>query len=167
MSTIGSNNFFAEAMQGYDKGQVDNYISKISEAYQTAYDENTAIYGKYNDLLETYNNMTAQEQAGLDSDIMLMYAEMMAQKIIANAQVEAAQVEAEAQKIITEANKEVVQAKAEAQKIVSEANTEAARIVVRARKGIEQAQEIMEQTVGRVQSLLTYNVPNVKNILAG
>ena len=167
MTNIVENNFFTEAMNGYNKEQVDNYISKISEAYQTAYDENTAISDKYNNLLDAYNNLTAQEQAGLDSDIMLMYAEMMSKKIIANAQVEAAQVKAEAQKILTEANKETTQAKAEAQKIVNEANTEAARIVVRARKNLEQAQDIMEQTMGRVQSLLTFNVPNIKNIMAG
>ena len=153
---------FPEVMKGYDREQVDKYISKLSEAYQEAYDENTAIRERYNNLLEDFKKLSSQEQAELNPEIILMYAEMLAQKIIADAQADAAQAKAEAQKIFADTNAAAAQARAEAQRMLNDANTTAARIVVRARRNIEQAQEIMEQTVQRIHSLLK---PEIKKTL--
>ena len=162
-----TNVFFSEVGNGYDREQVDNYVRKLTEAYQVAYEENTVIAEKYNSLEEAYNKISMQERKGTDSDISMMYVELMAKKIIADAQVRAAQAKAEAQKTLTEANKEAAQKKAEAQQMIDEANTEAVKIVIHAKKNLEQAHEIMEQTVGNMQSLLAFNMPNNKSVMAG
>ena len=153
---------FPEVMKGYDREQVDRYISKLSEAYQEAYDENTAIRERYNTLLEDFKKLNVQEQAELNPEIILMYAEMMAQKIIADAQADAAQAKAEAQKIFADTNAAAAQARAEAQSMLNDANTTAARIVIRARRNIEQAHEMMEQTIQTKYGILT---PDIKKTL--
>lgn len=192
---------FPEALNGYDTEQVDTYITKLSDAYQLAYDENTALREKYNNLLEDCKKSNMQQLIKANSDNIakiLMYADMLAQKVIADAQAEvsqvkvevqkalnesnaeAAQAKAKAQRIIDEANAETFQVKAEAQKImeranaeavraqkiVGDANAEAVRIVVRAKRNIEQAHETMEQTVSKIQDMLTFNVPDIKRIVA-
>jgi len=146
--------------------QVDKYISKLSEAYQEAYDENTAIRERYNALLDDFKKLGSQEQGEMNPEILLMYAEMLAQKIIADAQAQAAKTKAEAQKVFADTNAMAAQVKAESQKSLSEANAEAAKIVMRARKNIEQAYKIMEQTCSKVQNMLSYNTPDIRIIKA-
>ncbi|MCL1975868.1 MAG: DivIVA domain-containing protein [Firmicutes bacterium] len=158
--------FFQEVMRGYDMEQVDKYISKLSEAYQEAYDENTAIRERYNALLDDFKKLGSQEQGEMNPEILLMYAEMLAQKIIADAQAQAAKTKAEAQKVFADTNAMAAQVKAESQKSLSEANAEAAKIVMRARKNIEQAYKIMEQTCSKVQNMLSYNTPDIRIIKA-
>jgi cell division septum initiation protein DivIVA len=147
MTNTNENIFFPEVRNGYDRGQVDKYINKLSEAYQAAYDENTAIWDRYNTLLAEYNKLNIHEQIELNSDVVtktLIYAEMLAQKII------------------TDAHEEAERARGEMQKIIADANTEA---VVRARKNLEQAHEIMQEAISKVESLLTFNEPFIKNTI--
>jgi len=140
----GTNVVFKEAIRGYDKEQVDLYITKLSEAYKSAYNENQALQKKCAGLLVECEKPGAQEQNELNSGIIaktLINTEILARKIIADAHTEAAK------------------AKATAKTTLDEANAEAARIVVRAKLNYEQIQEIMEQTAGKVQSLLTTDEP--------
>ena len=51
---------FREQPNGYDKKQVDNYICKITGAYQKAYNEYLATYEKYNRLLQDYKKLEAE-----------------------------------------------------------------------------------------------------------
>jgi cell division septum initiation protein DivIVA len=164
---------FPEVMKGYDMEQVDSYICKLSAAYQDAYDENTLIRERYNSLLEDFKKMSSQEQAEANPEAILIYAEILAQKVIADTQAEAAQTRAEAQKILADTNATAAQMKAEAQRMLNEANAEAAKIVFRARKNMEQAYAVMEQAyvvmeqaVDKMHNMLSVNVPDIKRIMA-
>jgi len=86
---FNANKLFANEKNGYQKAQVDNYISKISEAYQAAYSDNQALQEMCNTRIEDYKKLAA--------------AEMLAQKIIKEAQAEAERMKAEAEEIINEA----------------------------------------------------------------
>jgi len=158
---------FPEVFKGYDMEQVDRYITKLSAAYQEAYDENTAIRARYNNLLEAFKQLNAQEQEGMDPEIVLMYAEMLAQKIITDAQADAALVRAEAQKVFAETTAAAAQAKSQAQKMLQDANAEAARIVLKARKSLLQANDLMEKTVNKILGMMTFNAPEAKSTKAG
>ncbi|MCL1858847.1 MAG: DivIVA domain-containing protein [Oscillospiraceae bacterium] len=86
--------FFKEQPNGYDKEQVDNYIRKITEAYQTAYDEYLAACEKYNNLIQDYKKLESEKQAkqsAADVDIIaktLINSERLAKEIIDNAHTE-------------------------------------------------------------------------------
>ena len=92
--------FFPEQKLGYDKDQVDSYIIKLTKAYQTLFDEYQTVSGKYNDLLGEYKKQESRveekaEKPGLNVDLIakvLVDAEILAQKIIADAKEEAAKV---------------------------------------------------------------------------
>ena len=45
--------YFPERKKGYDKEQVDRYITKLAAAYRTAHDEYKALQNKYNNLLHS------------------------------------------------------------------------------------------------------------------
>jgi len=49
--------FFKEQENGYDKTQVDNYISEIKESYHTARNDYLIICEKYNELLHNYKKL--------------------------------------------------------------------------------------------------------------
>jgi len=176
--------FFPAVENGYDKEQVDIYVNKLSEAYQAAYDENELIREKYNNLLDTYKTANGQNQSAPTSEVAtktLMYAEVLAQKIISEALEEASRTKAEAQLAtadaleeatranekaqltIANAREEVMRAKAEAQQAIAHANTE---IVERTRRNLEQAQKIMVEAINKVESLLTFNASYIKNSIA-
>jgi len=82
--------FFKEQLTGYDKNQVDNYIQKIADAYQTAYNEYLATCEKYNALMQDYKILEEKKQSGInaDADIIaktLINSEKLAKEIIDNA----------------------------------------------------------------------------------
>lgn len=88
--------FFNDKKNGYDKSQVDNYIKKISEAYQEVYREHISIREKYDNLLENYKKLEEQnlppEHNTETIAITLLEAENLAKKIIANARREEARI---------------------------------------------------------------------------
>jgi len=87
--------FFTEEKNGYNRLEVDNYIAKLDEAYQNAYDENQDIRNKYNSLLDDCRKLDVQERTEFNSEIIaktLVNAEVLAQKIIADANKEAVRI---------------------------------------------------------------------------
>ena len=173
---IGTNISFAKEKNGYDIEQVNSYIKKIGEAYQTTYYEFLDISGKYKSLLEDCGNSDKKEPTGMNPDVAaktLINTEMLAQKIISEAQAEATAAVAEsrrikdsadaeiskakeaAQKIIDEAYAEAAKARADAQKITNDAQNEADLLVARVRVDIERARRIMGKASGEAEKLLT------------
>jgi len=80
---------FRDQVNGYDKDQVDNYIRKITEAYQTAYSEYLATCDKYNNLTQEYKKLESEKQDGVNAEIIaktLLDSQKLAKEIINNAQ---------------------------------------------------------------------------------
>lgn len=162
--------YFLEERNGYDREQVDSYISKLSNAYQTAYNEYQDVSGKYNSLLDDCKELDIQERTGLNSDIIaktLMNTEILAQKIIADAHAEAVNVKRELRQMIADANAEVEKAQADAQDVIAAAHAEASEIVLQAKKNLERANMMIKQAVSEVRRLLATNLPDAENALAG
>jgi cell division septum initiation protein DivIVA len=82
---------FGEQKNGYNKDQVDKYIRKLTEAYETAYKEYTNIRDKHNDLLQEHGKLEAGNQNSLNSEIIaktLLDAEKLSKDIIESARAE-------------------------------------------------------------------------------
>jgi len=124
---------FQKQLNGYDKDEVDRYIAKLTGAYQTAYEEYTAICGKYNGLLSDYEKLCEKRDNGSQGVAViaktLIDTETLAQQIIADAQ-------------------------AEAGKLVSVARREAAQINLCAKRNYDQAEGSVRQAIGTLQKLL-------------
>ena len=169
--------FFTKERNGYNKEQVDSYVRKISEAYQTTIDEYKDMSDKYKDLSDKYNSL--QEESAktekpaivsqpeeLNSEIIaktLISTEKLAQKIIDDAHAEAKTAIAGAKKVVDEANAEAAKARESAQKILSDANTEAVLMVVQTRENVQLAQKTMENAANEVQKLLVYQALEAKS----
>ena len=76
--------FFNEQKNGYDKTQVDSYIKKLAEAYQTAYKEYLAVCDKYNNLMRDYKNLESDKQEKQEKQAET-YSEKLAKEILNNA----------------------------------------------------------------------------------
>ncbi|MCL2337077.1 MAG: DivIVA domain-containing protein [Firmicutes bacterium] len=112
---------FATQSEGYNKTDVDNYISKLREAYQTAYHENQTISSKYEALMQDYQKLEAEKQGGLNAEVItkvLLDAEILARKIIDEACVEADKITGQAQKNIDRIYDAMGEVVAEAQKLL-------------------------------------------------
>jgi len=88
---------FNEQKNGYDKIQVDSYIQKITEAYQTACKEYQTTCEKYNNLMQDYKKLELAKNSGgnADADIIaktLINSERLAKEIIDNAHSEEARI---------------------------------------------------------------------------
>ncbi|MCL2517674.1 MAG: DivIVA domain-containing protein [Oscillospiraceae bacterium] len=121
---------FAEQKNGYDKDQVDNYILKLTGAYQRTYEEYIATCEKYNTLMEDFKQLEEEKQIGINSNVVskvLMDSEKLAQDIVETAY-----------------------------KIIANAYTEEARIVEKARRNFEQANEKIEQAMSEAQKFFTF-----------
>ena len=117
--------FFDEQKNGYDKEQVDNYISRLTEAYQTAYKEYLAVCDKYNNLMQDYKNMKSQaekqERERVNSNTIartLKESEQLAQEIIENAYNEEARINEQTNKNIERVYKTIEQSMNEAKKLL-------------------------------------------------
>lgn len=151
---------FEKQFNGYDKGQVDSYVSNLAEAYQSVFDEYTTTSEKYSTLLSAYKALEknleqrveaekrpeAQERSGLNSEIiakMLTDAESLAQKAISDAKTEAAKItveaHVEAKRIADDAYIEKAAMKLQAQALSDEAEA----MLACAR---DEAQKIAEET---------------------
>ena len=126
---VNTNVNFKEQKNGYDKDQVDNYINRLTEAYQRTYDEYLKICSKYNDLTEDYKNLEEEKQIDINSAVIskvLMDTEKLAQEIVDTAY-----------------------------KIIATAYNEEARIIDKAKKNFEQANEKIEQAMSEAKKFLT------------
>ena len=132
---IAKNISFTREKNGYDRGQVDSYIKKVSEAYQTTYLEYLDINDKYEKLAEERENSDLRELPGMNSEIAaktLISTELLANKIITDAQAQAAAIIEEAQKDIANAWEATDSASEEAQRSVTDAQAEAQRSIAEA-----------------------------------
>jgi len=129
--------FFAEQNKGYDKTQVENYIRRFTEAcqraYQTTYQEYQAVCGKYDSLAEDYERLKAEKQAAPAAsgtggvDVVaedLIDSEILAQKIIENANAEAARIIAKANSRLEKAGKMLEQTMSKVQKLLADGTKE-------------------------------------------
>lgn len=124
---------FTEQKNGYDREQVDNYIQKLTEAYQRTYDEYIASCEKYNALMVNYKQLEEEKQIGVNSNLIskvLLDSEKLAQEIV-----------------------EI------SYKIIANAYNEEARIVEKAKKNFEEANEKIGQAMNEAQKFLTYRNP--------
>ncbi|MCL2146524.1 MAG: DivIVA domain-containing protein [Synergistaceae bacterium] len=150
---------FKTEKDGYDKEQVDKYISRLSEEYQKAYNEYQNISSINSTLLDECSRMKRQEELGMDPDVIaktLLSAETMAQKTIDDAHFEAAALKLEAQQLLDGAKAESEQAKEFSQKIVNDAKIQAAKMIFRTRRNIEQVRKAMELAMGGMDKLLAF-----------
>jgi len=129
---------FETQKNGYNRDQVDRYVENLSLAYQQAYDEITAVQGKYDKLSEMYNELSARESSGTNSYIKNHISDSSATdvitKVLANSEILA-------KNLIAEANEAAERIKAaaetDAKKITENAYYEKAKIVLEAEKILE------------------------------
>ena len=152
---IGTNISFTREKKGYDREQVDSYIKKVSEAYQTTYLEYLDINGKYEKLLEERENSDSRELQGMNSEIAaktLISTELLANKIITDAQTEAAAIIEEAQKAIAAAWEEADSAGEEAQRSIADAQAEAQRNI---NDSQAEAQRNVANAIAEAEAIIT------------
>ena len=152
-------NSFEKEKKGYKREQVDSYIKKLGDAYQSTYDEYQEINGKYNELLEYCGKLNIQEQPDVQAAITaktLKFTGAIAQKIIMDAQSEAARLIDEALKLKNAAQAVLDEAVAASKNIISNANTNAAMITIQVGKNLELAYQTMEEAAIEVEKLFTY-----------
>jgi|GEM_PF-2651403 len=143
--------YFPEEKLGYDKELVDDYISKLSKAYQVAYEENQMITSKYESLLEDYKQTKELDPDKQYNEILaktLMDAEIYAQIIRDSAYIEAADTKLKAQQILDDANNEVSALKVVSEDIVNNANSMASVLQTHAQK---EAEDIIEEAQGMLR----------------
>ena len=160
---------FAREIYGYNREQVNSYIKKVGDAYNTTYSEYRKIADKYESLLEDSKKAKPKEQSGLDPDAIkrtLMNAEILALKIIEDAYAEVSALMAEAQNAKSIADAEAAIAKETARKLVDDAKAEAAIIANWARSNFEQANKTMAQATSEVRRYLSNDMAERENALA-
>ena len=184
---VSTNISFMKEKNGYDKTQVDNYVKKLSEAYQTTYYEYLDISGKYKALKEEHENMEKPQQTSMNPDVAaktLINAELLVQKIISEAQAEAtkliedaknqketatteaATIMDAARKMLDEAHNEANTIKETANNKIDDATEEAATIVADAKKDLKQAKIIMEQALREAEQLLAAHSKQQLSVVA-
>ena len=163
---------FSAERRGYSKTQVDQYIDRLSKAYNVAYEENRELQLKYNDLQDNFKILDSKIKSTQGSEVItraIVDAEILAQKIISDAHAEAETIRVDAKRSIEdakiiaetlarelkdEAYLEKAKASIEAQKIIEAAKNEASIISIKAQEDIDEAQEVIDQTLFRVRSML-------------
>ena len=88
---------FNDRKNGYDKSQVNEYIKKITDAYQEVHKDNVAMREKYESLLLDYKELEKQNQEAAEKSTemiakTLIDTEKLAKKIVANAKREEAKI---------------------------------------------------------------------------
>ena len=152
---IGTNIVFTRERNGYDRGQVDSYIKKVSETYQTTYSEYLDINSKYEKLLEEHENLESREMPGMNSEIAaktLISTELLANKIITEAQAEAAAIIEEAQKSGDAARAEAESLSEEAQRRAAQARSEADSAREEAQRSVAEARMEAQKSVADAQA---------------
>jgi len=152
---------FEKQLSGYDRGQVNRYIANISEAYQTAYNEYTAVCEKYNSLLEDYRKLEEKEQNKPGADIIaktLVDTESLAHRILEDAGSEAARITsdaiAEAKRITDDAYTERATIKLQSQAAIDEVNAKAREADEAAKKTIDAANLEAAEAMEKAQRII-------------
>ena len=159
--------FFPEVKKGYDKRLVDNYVTKLSDAYQTAYNEYHVILKKHNDLLEERIRTDVQNQVEFNSegiDKTLLYMERLTKSIIADAIGEATEAKAEAKRIIAKAHAEAARVREATQKMLEDTCDEAAGIVDWAGNRLKQSYIAIREMAEDAQNNLMSDARNNENL---
>jgi len=152
---------FEKQINGYDREQVDKYIANLTQAYQTAYDEFTALSVKYDELLRINYELKEQRQNTPNADVIaraLVNAEILAQKTIEDAKADAAKMTADAQtdskKIVDDAYVEKAKTKLQAEQILEDAKAEAARLIEGAHQELMITQNKKARLISEISSIL-------------
>ena len=152
---------FEKQENGYNKTQVDIYISSLTNAYQTAYNEYTTLCDKYNGLLVEYKDLKEKAQSTPNAGIIakaLVDAELFAQKIISDSNIEAARITtnalADAKKIKDESLSGRAALEAQAEGLIDKAHSEAHRIITQADKNRERAEDAIKRVIEELSGLL-------------
>jgi len=131
--------FFREQRNGYDKNQVDNYIQRITEAYQTAYKEYLAVCDKYNNLLLDFQKLESERQTRTESAFItkaLTDSERLAQQIINNAYKEEAKIVEQTKKNLDYVYRTISQAMDEAQNFLNSRISERSGGIINENKSV-------------------------------
>ena len=122
-----------EQKNGYDKSQVDDYIRRLTEAYDKVYSEYLSICNKYNALVQDCKKLESEKQTGTKANVIaraLIASEKLSQEIIDNAYGEEAKIVEQTKKNLEYVYKIVEAAISEAQNfLASRNNTEVGGIL--------------------------------------
>ena len=176
---------FDKQINGYNREQVERYVTKLAGAYQSAYEENNSVNAKYDDLLEEYEKLMQEQSDKPGQQVIakvLIDAQTLAQKIIGDANEEAMRIrdeaQSEAKKAMEEAYVEKVAANIQARQLISDAETKAAAVKeaagkvmnevdvqarkteARAKASIEQANAKIASMINEMQDMLTGQISN-------
>jgi cell division septum initiation protein DivIVA len=158
---------FNKRIFGYDMEQVRRYVEKISDAYQTAYDEYNSLSAKYEELTERFAKESISGQAESGAEFIakaMLSGEVLVKKLIndakdeaakiieasekikaealfikENAFIERATVELQAQRVIDTADSQAETTRENLQKAIQEASAELERINETAQKTVHEA----------------------------
>ena len=144
---------FGSQRDGYDREQVDQYISNLAEAYRAAYDEYQAVCAKYDGImLEHRKILEEKEHTRPSADAIartLVDTEVLARKILEDAAAlgdkAVAQAKEEAKRIIDDAYVDAATVKIQTRKMVGDAAAQADELKEEARKLIDDAKSQAEE----------------------
>ena len=148
---------FDREKNGYSKTQVDEYINKLSRAYEAVYNEYLEISIKYDNSMETSNSIMNGDDQELSQEVAKRSrenTEALMQKIIAEALIEASSIMTEAQLMKDEAQAMIDRAEENARRIIDEANAEATAKATQARIDLDDVRLVIEQAQTVVDMIL-------------
>jgi len=153
---------FEKQFNGYDRVQVDQYIARLTRAYQEAYDEYNSLCGKNDELTNEINELRARVQREPNADVItkaLVNTEILTQKLIGDANAEAEKMLADAQarskKLIDDGYIEKAAAKLQSEQTLEEASAEAGRIVSAARQDLIRIQNEKAMLVDEITQIVS------------
>ena len=134
---------FADQTDGYDKEQVDDYVGRLSDAYQTVYREYQSVCAKYNTLVQDYRILEKEKTLNnIDAGTLA--------KAVIDSGVLTTKIKETAR---TEADRIIDEAHAEADRLVKAAGADAARIIDKTRISIVRFQDMMARMMREAQEL--------------
>jgi DivIVA domain-containing protein len=125
MSDDLRNTSFDNKFKGYNPEQVEDFIDKVLECYDSLADEYLNLEKNFKELTEKIGDIEATKQnavklvsaAKLEGDAVIEAAKKKAEKIIADAKAEASQIERDANSIVNSQNRASENLKAESERL--------------------------------------------------
>ena len=145
---------FSRQLSGYDRDQVDRYLQRLCDAYQTAYDGYNEMMHEYNTLLRRYRQLEEQEMSRPNQDIIakiLVDSESAAQKRISEANSEAEKIIAEARSTTADMRREL---QTDREAFRRECDLEKAMIAMQSQKELEVARQEALVLGARAQQII-------------